>query len=104
MQSQSYTIAKFSEKFSQITTLKAIISLIKGDPKLEFLVRVVLPELVWNAKDDTIMGSKALIYPKIIVNGEVHEPCWDFEVKSLLGLEDAYINALKHVVSNLKQD
>ena len=102
MLNQSYAIEAFQSKFSTLTTIEAIKDFIKNDPRLELSARLVFPESTWNAGDDTIMGPKAFIHPKIMISGETYESFWDFQVKSLLGLESAYIKALKQVVSNLK--
>ena len=101
MLNQFYAIEAFQAKFSELKTIKSLKDFIKSDPRLELLVRIVLPDLTWNAGDDTTMESKAHIYPKIMISGETYEFCSEFELKSLLGLEGAYLNALKQVVKLL---
>ena len=101
MLNQSYAIEAFQAKFSTLTTIEAIKDFIKSDPRLELFARLIFPDSTWNAGDDTIMGPKALILPKIMISGELYESSWDFEVKSLVGLEMSFIQALRKSIATM---
>ena len=102
MLNQAYSITKFYENISQINTIKALKTLIKGNSCLDlsiFLETNLPISLAWDLAANSITGScKITIFPKLVINGELYEaPCKQDLVlpSSCDGLEAAFLKALK---------
>lgn len=107
MQNASYTIQKFSENFSEITTVKQLIELVKAQTfKLEIEFVHKIPQIfTWHPETDSFSGEYYLgIYPKIIIDGITFEPPKMFFMEGpskMVSYEAAFIEALKEAISSI---
>ena len=92
-----YTIQQFSEKVSNLSTLKELIVLCQ-EPTIDLSITASAIHLSWNAKDDAITsGGKIVFQLSLNINGNSYEPSMGQEVviTSLSGLEAKFLEALK---------
>ena len=109
MQNASYTIKKFSENFSKITTIKQLIELSK-DQKfcLEIdLIHRKTSVLTWNPAKDSLFGEYNLvIYPKIMIDGKNFTSPRVVSVavpNNICAYEIVFLEALKNAISSLEE-
>nr|VFK44846.1 MAG: hypothetical protein BECKSD772F_GA0070984_11983 [Candidatus Kentron sp. SD] len=114
MLNPAYSIAKFSENFSQITSLKELISLIKGDPKANLLIEMrSLPldfrslslDFSWDVKPDNFrIATKIELSFKLWVNSVLYEAkCWqELSPKGFADFEPAFLKALKESIASVR--
>jgi hypothetical protein len=102
MLNRAYSITKFSENISQINTIKALKTLIKGNSCLDlsiFLETNLPISLAWDVASNSLTGScKITIFPKLVINGELYEASFRHDLvipPSFDGLEAAFIKTLK---------
>ena len=109
MLNPSYTIQKFSENFSKLTTIKQFIELTKAQKfDLEIdLVHRIPSVLTWCPKDDTFSGDyHLLVYPRITIDGKTFAPSKIVPIQLLLGMvncETAFLDALKKAIGGVQQ-
>lgn len=109
MQSASYTIQKFSEKFQQIATIRQLIEYTKTqkfDLEIDLIHRI--PSiLTWKPMDDSFSGEhNLLVYPRITIDGKIFAPPKMPLVelpKGILDYEKAFIKALKQAINTAEQ-
>ena len=109
MQNASYTIQKFSENFSKITTIKQLIELSKNqkfDLEIDLIHRKT-SVLIWNPSEDSLSGEyNLLVYPKISIEGKNFAPPKVFAVKvpgSIRAYEMVFLEALKKAINSLEE-
>ena len=105
----SYTIQKFSENFSKITTIKQFIDLVKiqkFDLEID-LVHRIPSVLTWCPKDDTFSGDyHLLVYPRITIDGKRFAPSKISSIQlpsGMVNFESAFLEALKQAISGVQQ-
>lgn len=109
MLSQTYTIQKFSEKFSKINTIKQFIELSKSqtfDMKIDLIQRI--PSiLTWNPMNNSFSGEyNLLVYPRITVNGKNFAPPKAVNIKvpeNIESCELALLESIKHAINSSSQ-
>nr|VFK43189.1 MAG: hypothetical protein BECKSD772F_GA0070984_11391 [Candidatus Kentron sp. SD]VFK48806.1 MAG: hypothetical protein BECKSD772E_GA0070983_11431 [Candidatus Kentron sp. SD] len=113
MLNQAYSIAKFSENFSKITTIKELISLIKGDPNANLLIEMrSLPldfrslslDFSWDVKPDNFrIATKIELSFKLWINSVLYEAkCWqELSPSGFADLEPALLKALKQAIASV---
>lgn len=109
MQNASYTIQKFSENFSKITTIKQLIELSKDqnfDLEIDLIHRKT-SVLTWNPAKNSLSGEYNLvIYPKITFDGKSFTPPRVVAVavpNNICAYEISFLEALKNAISSLEQ-
>jgi hypothetical protein len=95
-----YTIQQFSEKVSNLSTLKELIVLCQ-EPTIDLSINTSAMQLSWNAKTDAITsGGKIVFQLALNINGRTYEPSMGQEVvvTSLSRLEEKFLETLKRVI------
>ena len=111
MLNPSYNFSKFSENISEINTIKALKTLIQGNPNLElsvFLEANCPISLCWDARSDAFTGSQSFsVFPKIVINGDLYETACkhDFKlpVNGFAGLESAFLKTLREAIGTVQR-
>jgi hypothetical protein len=104
-----YTIQKFSENFSKITTIKQFIELAKNqafDLEVDFVHRI--PSiLTWCPVNDSFSGNyNLLVYPRIKIDAKNFAPpkMISIEVPSKMeNCEKVLLEALKEAIGGVQQ-
>ena len=113
MLSQSYAIEQFRSNFLEITTIKELISLIKGDPTANLLIEIrSLPldfrslslDFSWDVKPDNFrIATKIELSFKLWINSVLYEAkCWqEISPKGFADLEPSLLKALKESIARV---
>ena len=113
MLSQSYAIEQFRSNFLEITTIKELISLIKGDPNANLLIEMrSLPldfrslslDFSWDVKPDNFrIATKIELSFKLWINSVLYEaPCWlELSPSGFADFEPAFLKALKQAIASV---
>nr|VFK43632.1 MAG: hypothetical protein BECKSD772F_GA0070984_11526 [Candidatus Kentron sp. SD]VFK44467.1 MAG: hypothetical protein BECKSD772E_GA0070983_103814 [Candidatus Kentron sp. SD] len=113
MLNPAYSIEQFRSNFSQITTIKELISLIKGDPTANLLIemrslpldfRALSLDFSWDVKPDNFrIATKIELSFKLWINSVLYEaPCWqELSPKGFADLEPALLKALKQAIASV---
>nr|VFK44766.1 MAG: hypothetical protein BECKSD772F_GA0070984_11951 [Candidatus Kentron sp. SD] len=113
MLSQSYAIEQFRSNFLEITTIKALISLIKGDPNANLLIemrslpldfRSLALDFSWDVKPDNFrIATKIELSFKLWINSVLYEAkCWqELSPSGFADLEPALLKALKQAIASV---
>lgn len=95
-----YTIQQFSEKVSNLSTLKELITFFQ-EPTIDLSITTSALQISWNAKSDAITsGGKIVFQIALNIGGNSYEPSMGQEVviTSLSGLEEKFLEALKGAI------
>ena len=108
MQKSSYSIQKFSENFSQKTSISEIIKLVKTNSNVDLAVDFVSKGLTFDFRSDAFVGeSHAIILPKLHINGELYQASgWHnltIPLNGFAGLEHSFLTALKSSISTMQR-
>nr|VFK81332.1 MAG: hypothetical protein BECKSD772D_GA0070982_13121 [Candidatus Kentron sp. SD] len=106
MQKSFYAIEQFRSNFLEITTIKDLISLIKGDPTANLLIeirslpldfRALALDFSWDVNPDNFrIATKIELSFKLWINSVLYEAtCWqELSPKGFADLEPELIKAL----------
>ena len=113
MLNPAYSIEQFRSNFLEITTIKELISLIKGDPTANLLIEIrSLPldfrslslDFSWDVKPDNFrIATKIELSFKLWINSVLYEAkCWqEISPKGFADLESALLKALKESIASV---